>query len=80
MALGISINQFLVILIHKINLFFFSFHPNLPLLATSSGQRKFLNKTRKNNVKKNLSDDESDSGDEENISNENSLKIWKYSL
>lgn len=56
-----------------------NFHPSLPLLATASGQRKYLKPTSsKAAIKSN--DSESSDSDAESNSFENSLKIWKHSF
>ena len=50
----------------------------MPLLASTSGQRQFLNNETTN---ENDSDSESDKEDKaEILVSENSLKIWKHSL
>ena len=43
---------------------YFSLHPRLPFLATTSGQRKFIQQECENN-------------DNEEIKNDNSLRLWK---
>ena len=59
-------------------LIFKSFHPTMPLLASTSGQRQFLNNETTN---ENDSDSESDKEVKaEILVSENSLKIWKHSL
>lgn len=50
-----------------------SLHPSLPLLATSSGQRKFPLKSLLD-----CSDEEEDSDDNDNMQ-ENCLKLWSLS-
>jgi hypothetical protein len=47
---------------------FFSLHPTLPLIATTSGQRKFASQTG--------SDDEEYMFTRETIKSENTLRLW----
>ena len=54
-----------------------SFNPIYPLLATSSGQRKFFSKKNKTTSSDSSS---AESDQEENSTSENCLKIWKHYL
>jgi WD40 repeat protein len=57
-----------------------NFHPTLPLLATASGQRKFLKPKSLTKASEKTNDSESSDSDSDSNLFENSLKIWKYSF
>lgn len=58
-----------------------SFHPFQNLFATTSGQRRLFPKPRSKKVPETSdSDSSSDNEEIENITYENSLKIWTHNL